>query len=169
MVFGMNRDVVIVKLLEVIAIMMPVIYGITVAGGDFGGLVTPVYTPPEIGFSLGDVTSTRRGDVVVLNVSLTNDSGFAVDIEAFNATLFYRDLVIGEVYLEATVHIATGETTTVQLIVNHVNLTPLADADENETLDLRGQISLTLQGMQVRTPFTMAFQLKTLRDAYKEG
>ncbi len=168
MVFGMNRHVVIVKLLEVVVILMPVIYGITVAGGDFGGLITPVYTPPEIGFSVGDVTSMRRGDVVVLNVSLTNESGFAVDIEAFNATLFYQDLVIGEVYLEAPVHIAAGEATSIQLVVDHVNLTPLADADENEALELRGQISLTMQGVQVRTPFTVAFQLKTLRDAYKE-
>jgi hypothetical protein len=169
MVFGMNKLVAIVKILEVVVILLPVIYGVAVAGEDFGGLVTPVYTPPELGFTLGDVTSTRRNDVVVLNVSLTNDSTFAVDIEAFNATLIYQDAVIGEVYLEALVHIPSGEATTIQLVVDHVNLTPLSDADENEVLELRGHLSLTMQGVQVRTPFTMPVQLKTLRDAFNEG
>lgn len=169
MIFGMNKHVFIVKVLEVVVILLPVIYGVIVAGGDFSGLVTPVYTPPEIGFSLGEVTSMRRDDTVVLNVSLTNDCGFAVDIEAFNATLFYQDLIIGEVYLEAPVHIAAGEEATIQLAVNHVNLTPLTDADENDLLELRGHLSLTLQSVQVQTPFTMEFQLKTLRDAFNEG
>jgi hypothetical protein len=165
MVFGMNKQVVVVKILEVIIILLPLIYGLTVVGGDLGQLATPVYTPPEIGFSMGDVTSFLRNDTVILNVSITNDGSLTVVVEAFHATVVYKGSIIGEAYLEAPVRIASGEETDIQLVVDHVDFTPLLNADEDEVLDLEGNLSLTMQGVQVSAPINMTIQLKTLIDA----
>jgi hypothetical protein len=165
MIFGMNKHVIAVKILEAVIILLPLIYGLTVAGGDLGQLATPVYTPPEIGFSLGDVTSVLRNDTVILNMTITNDGSLTVDVEAFHATLFYKNAIIGEAYLEAPVHIASGEEVDILLVVDNVDLTPLLHADEDEVLDLQGNLSLKMQGVQVRTPLNVTIQLKTLIDA----
>ena len=167
MVFGMNKRVIAVKILEAVVILLPIIYGLTVAGGDLGELATPVYTPPEIGFSLGDVTSFLRNDNVVLNVSITNDGSLTVDVEAFHATLVYKNAIVGEVYLEAPVHIASGVETDILLAVDG-DLTPLLLADEDEVLDLQGNLSFVMRGVQVSAPLNMAIQVKTLIEALGE-
>jgi hypothetical protein len=164
MVFGMNKRVVVVKILEAIVILLPIIYGVTVVGWDLGELATPVYTPPEIGFSLGDITSFLRNDNVILNVSITNDGSLIVDVEALNATIVYNNAIVGEVYLEAPVHIASGEETNIQLVVNG-DLTSLLNIDENEILDLQGNLSFVMQGVKVSAPLNMAIPMKTLIEA----
>jgi hypothetical protein len=164
MVFGMNKRVVVVKILEAVVILLPIIYGVTVVGWDLGELATPVYTPPEIGFSLGDVTSFLRNDNVILNVSITNDGSLIVDVEALNATIVYNNAIVGEVYLEAPVHIASGEETNIQLVVNG-DLTSLLNIDENEILDLQGNLSFVMQGVKVSAPLNMAIPMKTLIEA----
>jgi hypothetical protein len=164
MVFGMNKRVVIVKILEAVVILLPIIYGVTIVGWDLGELATPVYTPPEIGFSLGDITSFLRNDNVILNVSITNDGSLIVDVEALHATIVYNNAIVGEVYLEAPVHIASGEETDIQLIVDG-DLTSLLNVDENEVLDLQGNLSFVMQGVQVSAPLNMAIPVKTLIEA----
>jgi len=165
MIFGMNKRVVVIKILEAIVILLPIIYGVTLAGWDLGELATPVYTPPEIGFSLGDVTSFLRNDNIILNVLITNDGSLTVDVEALQATIVYKNVIVGEVYLEAPVHIASGEETDILLVVDHVDLTPLLLADEDEVLDLQGNLSFVMQGVQVSAPLNMAIQVKTLIEA----
>ena len=165
MVFGLNKHVFLFKILEAVVILLPLVYGLIIAGGDLGKLTTPVYTPPEIGFSLGDVTSVLRNDTSVLNVSITNDGALEVYVEAFNATLVYKNVTVGEAHLEAPVHIASGEEVDILLVVDYVDLTPLLNADEDEVLDLQGSITLEMQGVQVSTPFNMTIQLKTLMEA----
>lgn len=165
MVFGLNKHVFLFKILEAVVILLPLIYGLTIAGGDLGKLATPVYTPPEIGFSLGDVTSILINDTSILNISITNEGTLEVYVEAFNATLVYRNVIVGEAHLEAPIHIASGEEVDILLVVDYVDLTPLLHADEDEVLDLQGNIILEMQGVQVSTPINMTIQLKTLIDA----
>jgi len=165
MIFGLNKHVFLFKILEAVVILLPLIYGLTIAGGDLGKLANPVYTPPEIGFSLGDVTSLLRNDTRVLNVSITNDGTLEVYIKSFNATLVYKNVSVGEAHLEAPIHIASGEEVDILLVVDFVDLTPLLHADEDEALDLQGNINLEMQGVQVSTPLNMTIQLKTLLDA----
>ena len=162
MVFGMNKRVVIVKILEAVVILLPIIYGLAVAGLDLEELGTPIYTLPEIGFSLGDVTSFLRDDNVVFNVSITNDGSLTVDVEVFHAAIVYKNANVGEVYLEAPVHIASGEETNVLLAVDNVDLTLLNLADEDEVLDLQGNLIFVIQGVQMSAPLDMEVPVKTL-------
>lgn len=162
MVFGLNKRVVIVKIFEAVVILLPIIYGVTVAGWDLGELASPVYTPPEIGFSLGDLTSFLRNDNVILNVSITNDGSLTVDVEAFNAAIVYKNANVGEVYLEAPVNIASGEETNILLAVDNVDLSLLNLADEDEVLDLQGNLIFVMQGVQVSAPLNMEVPVKTL-------
>ena len=162
MVFGMNKRVVIVKILEAVVILLPIIYGLGVAGLDLGELATPIYVLPEIDFSLGDITSFLRDDNVVFNVPITNDGSLTVDIDAFQAAIVYQNVVVGEVYLEAPVHLVSGEETEILLAVDQVDTTLLLLADEDAVLDLQGDLSFVMQGVQVSAPLNMAFPVKTL-------
>ncbi len=165
MVFGLDKHVFLFKILEAVVILLPLIYGLTIAGGDLSKFANPVYTPPEIGFSVGDVTSLLRNDTSVLNVSITNDGTLEVYVESFNVTLVYKNETVGEAHLEAPIHIASGEEVNILLVVDYVDLTLLLHAHEDEALDLRGNINLEMQGVQVSTPLNMTIQLKTLIDA----
>ena len=162
MVFGINKRVVIFKILEAVVILLPIIYGLVVVDLDLGEFATPIYTLPEIGFSLGDVTSFLKDDNVIFNVSITNDGSLTVDVDAFHAAIVYQNAVVGEVYLEAPVHLASGEETEILLAVDQVDTTLLLLADEDEVLDLQGDLSFVMQGVQVSAPLNMAIQVKTL-------
>ena len=165
MIFDENRYVVAARILEVIVILLPVIYGLNAYGWDFGELSTPIYDIPRIDFALDEVSSFRSDDTDFFNVSIINAGDLSICIKAFNASISYKNTLIGEAYLEAPVEIEPGERGSIILVFEVINLEPLIDIDEQEALDLTGELRLEVQSIDVEVSMDTTIQVKVLAEA----
>lgn len=169
MIFGENKYVVAATILEAIVILLPVIYGLNAYGWDFRELATPLYDIPRIDFSLGEVSSFLSDDTVCFNISIMNEGELSLHIEAFNASISHKDTIIGEACLESPVDIEPGEEGGIIMVFEVISLEPVIDLDENELLDLTGDLSLEVQGIRVEASMGTTIPVKVLAEALEAG
>jgi hypothetical protein len=169
MVFDENRYVVAFRILEGLVILLPVIYGFHAYGWDLGELSTPIYDVPRIDFAVGAVSAFRGDDTLFFNISIRNDGDLSVRIEAFNASCHYKAARIGDTSLEAPVDIEAGQEESLILVLEALNLEPLIGIEEDEVLDLTGELRLEVQGIDVEASLSTTIQAKVVAEAVEAG
>jgi hypothetical protein len=169
MIFDENKYVVAARILEGIVILLPLIYGFHAYGWDFGELSTPIYDVPRIDFALGEINAFRGDDTIFFNISIINDGDLALRVEVFNASSRYKDARIGDAFLEAPVNIEPGQEESLILIFEVINLEPLIGIDDNEALDLTGELRLEVQGIDVEASLNTTLPAEILLEALEAG
>jgi hypothetical protein len=169
MIFDENKYVVAAMILEAIVILLPVIYGLNAYSWDFGELAAPNYDIPRIDFSLGEVSAFRSDDMVYFNMSISNDGELLLHIEAFNASIAHKNMMIGEACLKSPVDIESEAEGSIIMVFEVLSLEALIDLDENELLDLTGDLGLEVQGIGVEVSMGTTIPVKVLVEAVEAG
>lgn len=155
------------RVVEAILILSPVIYGLSLYGWSLQPMITPSYTPPKMSFSVGEVKPAYLEGVMVIYVSIANEGEVPVTVVDFKAPIIYKEERIGEALLKSPVNLPAGENATLIIVADIENATPLIKGmmQGDGSLELPGRVKVDVMGVTAEAPMNITVSTRKLVEA----